>query len=177
MACEYERLCQVPSDIVEHLPTLVRLVHELRAEHVIELGTRTGVSTTAFLYALEATGGRLTSIDLDPAPNITESDHWVFIQGDDLDPTVVTELDQADLVFVDTSHHYRQTLAELNVYQHLIRRPGLIVCHDTELERPIGAPTHPRFPVKTAVAEFVAAEGFKWTNRPNCWGLGIIEVR
>lgn len=176
LAAEYERLCRTPSDIWEHLPTLLSLVHKLRAEHVIELGTRTGVSTTALLYALEATGGRLTSIDIDPRPEIPASDHWTFIQGNDLDPVIVRELDEADLIFIDTSHTYEQTLAELNIYQHLIRRPGLIALHDTEVARMRGIPKPP-YPVKTAVEDFCAAEGFNWTNDPRCWGLGVIEVR
>jgi predicted O-methyltransferase YrrM len=177
LAADYERVCRTPSDIWEHLPTLLSLVHRLRAEHVIELGTRSGVSTTALLYALEATGGRLTSIDIDPAPDIPPSDHWTFIQGDDLDPTVVAGLDEADLIFIDTSHEYLQTLRELNVYVNLIRKPGLIVLHDTELERPLGCPARPRFPVKTAVTEFCDENAYQWSNDPRCFGLGIIEVR
>lgn len=177
LAAEYERLTRTPSDIWEHLPTLLSLVHKLRAEHVIELGTRTGVSTTALLYALEATGGRLTSIDIDEQPDIPPSDHWTYIQGNDLDPSVVMELDEADLIFIDTSHEHMHTLRELNVYVNLIRRPGLIVLHDTELERPIGCPAGPRFPVKTAVEEFCHENNYQWTNDPRCWGLGVIEVR
>jgi hypothetical protein len=41
----YRAAC--PSDIHEHLPTLSELARECK--HVTELGTRTGVSTLAFL--------------------------------------------------------------------------------------------------------------------------------
>jgi cephalosporin hydroxylase len=177
LATRYRELCAIPSDIHEHLPTLVDLVRNHNAQHVIELGTRTGTSTVALLHALEDTGGRLTSIDIEPAPDIGTFDHWTFIQGDDLDPAVTAQLAPADIVFIDTSHHYDQTLKELNLYRWFTRRGGLMVCHDTELEHPYGAPAYPRFPVKTAVEEYCATNGFQWTNRPNCWGLGIIEVR
>jgi cephalosporin hydroxylase len=152
----------------------VALVEETNARHVIELGTRSGVSTVAWLHGLASTGGRLTSVDIDARPDIGVYAHWKFIQGNDLDPDVLVRLDPADIVFIDTSHLYEHTLAELNVYRWLARR--YIVCHDTELAQPEGAPAHPRYPVRTAVEEFCAAEGLSWTNHPHCWGLGIIEV-
>lgn len=172
----YEQACATPSDIYLHLPTFAKMVFGRDARHVIELGTRSGVSTVAWLYALEHSGGHLTSVDLEPAPNIGRWSHWVHLVGDDCDPNIISELEPADIVFIDTSHLYDHTLRELNLYKWLVRRPGLIVLHDTELERPEGAPSQPRFPVKTAVADFCEVEGFRWFNYPECWGLGVIEV-
>lgn len=174
---EYQRLCNTPSDIYMHLPTFVRLCEELDAKHVIELGTRTGVSTVAWLYGLSRTGGRLTSVDIDPAPPIGVWPHWTFRQSDDLDSDLIGELEPADIVFIDTSHHYEQTLAELHVYRHLVRSGGRIVLHDTELARPEGAkPGDPRFPVRKAVEQFCGEEGLSFTVDPRCWGLAQIEV-
>jgi cephalosporin hydroxylase len=176
LATEYERVTATPSDIYLHLPRFVELVLELDAQHVIELGTRTGVSTIAWLYALERTGGRLTSVDIDPRPDIGEWEHWTFHQAHDLDPFLLSELDPADIVFIDTSHVYEHTRSELNVYRYMVNRGGLIVCHDTELEWPEDAPRRPRFPVRTAIAEFCDAEGFDWSNDPKCCGLAEIRV-
>ena len=175
LATEYERVCSVPSDIYQHLPTFVDLVEQHDARHVIELGTRTGVSTIAWLYALEGRG-RLTSVDLDAAPPIGEHEHWTFIQGDDMDPAIIGSLDPAPIVFIDTSHLYDHTLAELNAYLPLVEPGGVIVCHDTQLRRPEGSPARPLFPVRTAIMEFVAAHNLTWTEHKNCWGLGIIDV-
>lgn len=175
LAVEYDKVCRTPSDIYEHLPRFVQLVEELNATHVIELGTRTGVSTIAWLYALEGRG-RLTSVDIDAQPAIGGYPHWTFIQGDDLDPAVLGLLEPADIVFLDTSHLYEHTLRELNTYRWLVKPGGRIVCHDTMLERPEGAPPRPRFPVMTAVIEFTTAEGLRWTNNPECWGLGEIQL-
>ena len=59
----------------------------------------------------------------------------------------------------------------------MVRPGGLIVCHDTELPIPEGAPAgDPTYPVKRAIEEFVATTGRRWLNIPDCWGLGIIEV-
>lgn len=177
LVTEYDRLCVTPSDIYEHLPRMVALVHATNAQHVIELGTRTGVSTIAWLYGLEATGGRLTSVDLDGKPPIGDHDHWTFIQGDDLDPAISSALDPADIVFIDTSHLYEHTVAELNIYRWLVKPGGLIVMHDTALPVPEGHPLNaPRFPVRRAVEQFVAETGYRWRNYPECNGLGVIEV-
>jgi len=175
LADRYQQVCRTPSDIYEHLPRFVALVDELDAEHVIELGTRTGVSTVAWLHALDGRG-RLTSVDIDSRPDIGDYEHWTFIQGDDLDSDVVTRLDPADVVFIDTSHLYEHTIRELNVYRHLVKPGGRIICHDTMLERPEGAPARPRFPVMVAVNEFCAAENLRWTNDAKCWGLAEIHI-
>lgn len=175
LAAEYRRVCETPSDIVGHLPRFVQIVTERNAQHVIELGTRSGVSTIAWLYGLERTGGRLSSVDIDEQPDIGVWPHWTFHQADDLDPDLVVSLAPADVVFIDTSHRYEHTLAELNVYRWLVKPGGLMVLHDTELPFAEGA-TGPRFPVRKAVAEFCAAEGYDWINDPRCWGLGVIQL-
>ncbi len=175
LAHEYQKACANPSDIYQHLPRFVALVEQLDATNVIELGTRSGVSTIAWLYALEGRG-RLTSVDIDPVPPIGEYEHWTFIQGDDMDPAVQAQLAPADIVFIDTSHLYDHTIAELNAYLPLVKPGGRIVCHDTQLRRPDGSPPEPIFPVRTAILEFVAEHGLDWFEYQDCYGLGVIEI-
>jgi predicted O-methyltransferase YrrM len=173
----YAQACQTPSDIYLHLPRMVEIVEALDAKHVLELGTRTGVSTTAWLYALERTGGRLTSVDLDTKPPIGEFDHWAYIQGDDCDPAIIDQLEPADIVFIDTSHWYRHTVQELAIYRWMVRPGGVICMHDTELPWPEGSqPGDPRFPVKRALNEFLAETGWEHINYPDCWGFAVIKV-
>lgn len=171
----YCRVCATPSDIQNHLPRFVALTDEVKATHVIELGTRTGVSTIAWLYGLQGRG-RLTSIDIDEQPAIGDHDHWTFIQGDDLDPWVLNRLDPAEIVFIDTSHFYDHTLAELDAYLPLVKPGGRIVLHDTQLRRPHGSPSRPLFPVRTAVVEFCEKHGFEWVEYPDSWGLAVITI-
>lgn len=176
LRARYEALLAEPSDIVDHLARFVEMTAVLGATHVIELGTRTGVSTIAWLYGLACTGGRLTSVDLDPAPDIGEWAHWTFLQGDDLDPAILVQLEPAEIVFIDTSHTYEHTIAELNIYRWLVKPGGLLVCHDTLLRHPEDAPLTPAFPVRKALAEFVAVEGFDHWEYEDSWGLGIVRV-
>lgn len=175
----YREACNTPSDINEHLPTFVELCRELEAQTVIELGTRGGVSTIAWLYGLKWTGGHCWSVDIAPAPDLAMA-HWTFIRGSDLDPATLKQLpDQADVVFIDTSHHYEQTLAELNVYSCRVRPGGKIVLHDTELREPfefVSEFRQPPFPVKRAIEQFCRDEGLVWENRTNNNGLGIVSI-
>ena len=173
---QYAELCLTPSDIVDHLPRFVAMVLDTNAQHVIELGTRTGVSTVAWLHGLEQTGGHLTSVDIDPAPAIGEHAQWTFIQGDDCDPAVFGTLRPADIVFIDTSHLYDHTLKELHLYRWLVKPGGFLVLHDTMLEHPIGAPMKPRFPVRTAIEEFCETQKVEWVEHRDSWGLGVISL-
>ena len=178
LAAHYDRLARTPSDIYLHLPRFVGMVQAGQCTKVLELGTRTGVSTVAWLHALAETGGHLWSVDLDTRPAIGEHRHWTYIQGDDTNEAVIAQLPGPfDICFIDTSHHYQHTLWELQRYIGLVRSGGLIVLHDTELPVPEGAPAgDPTYPVKRAIEQFVAARNLKWFNIPDCWGLGIIEV-
>ena len=174
----YAERCATPSDIYLHLPRMVDMVRETGATRVLELGTRTGVSTIAWLHALDGVG-HLVSVDIDERPPIGEWPHWTFIQGDDFDPMVVRQVSDPapDIVFIDTSHHYQHTRRELALYRWIVKPGGLIVCHDTMLPHPEGAPVgDPAFPVRRAIDEFVAENGFDWFNFPDCWGLGVIKV-
>lgn len=166
-----------PSDIVDHLPALFAAA--LGASVVIELGARSGVSSCAFLTAIEPGDGRLYSVDIDPQP--FTHPQWTFIQGDDTDPAVFDQLPECDVLFIDTSHHFEHTLAELNLYVPTVRSGGVVLLHDTELERPYQVPaTDPPFPVAAALDEFCALSvgrgDLTWSNTSGCWGLGRIDI-
>ena len=179
LADNYRRFAETPSDINEHLPRMVEMVERRRPDHIVELGARTGLSTTAWLYGLKGEG-RLTSVDLSPAPPIGTYANWTHIQGDDTDPDVMAQVDECQILFVDTSHAFEHTLWELRNWSPKVQPGGLIVCHDTLLERPWDPPcpeTDPDFPVASAIVRFCAETNSCWQNIPGCWGLGIIEVR
>lgn len=176
LAQEYERLCVTPSDIWKHLPRFVDLVELLDAKHVIELGSRSGVSTVAWLYALLGTDGHLTSVDLDVAPEIGTYSHWEHIQGDDTDSELLTALEPADIIFIDTSHHYAHTVQELNLYRWLVKPGGILCGHDSELAWPEGAPrADGPYPVKRAVKEFAADNGYPVMFYPDNNGLWVMR--
>lgn len=170
----YWQRATTPSDIVEHLEYLYNTVVNSHAQVVVELGVRSGNSTAALLAAVELTGGHLYSVDIgfpDWPLEFYRSKHSTLIIADDL--KVADQMpDDIDILFIDTSHHYEQTLAELRLYGP---RATTILLHDTELEHPYQAPpSDPSYPVKAAVEAWCVETGRVWSNRQNCWGLGTI---
>lgn len=170
----YRQRAATKSDIYQHLEFLHDTVIEVDAKVVVELGVRSGNSTAAFLAAVEKTGGHLWSVDIDvpswPA-QFLQSELVTFIQGNDL--AVASDIPaEIDVLFVDTSHYYDHTLAELRLYGP---RSTTILLHDTELECPHRAPRDdPPYPVKAAIEAWCAETGLAWSNRPHCYGLGVI---
>lgn len=119
-------------DIVEHLPVLKKYAE--KCDHITELGVRWIVSTWAFL---SANPKRMISFDLE-YPNVyggdlpklmqaveeTDIRYW-FQKGNDLE----IELEETDLLFIDTLHTYEQLRQELFLHGNKARK--YIIFHDT----------------------------------------------
>lgn len=154
------------TDICEHLLTLYQYAHVCKS--VLELGVRGGESTIALLYAMRENGGHLTSIDADNCFNARVRvdtagllPHWTMIQGDDM---AVPWEKHVGMMFVDTSHTYAHTLAELKKFEPLVER--YILMHDTV--------SHP--PVRQAIGEyFTGRENVKIGFTDSCNGLAVIS--
>lgn len=176
---EYQRRCMTKGDISDHLPTLYEFASAGDCQ-VIELGVRRGDSTMAFLAAVTHHGGHVWSCDIN-APRYVEAwkvnagGRWEFVWGDDLE-RVGDAPDGADIVFIDTSHTYEQTKAELAAYAPKLRPGGVFLLHDTELHTPADSPaSDPPFPVRVAVEEFAAAAGWHLELISGCNGLGVLH--
>lgn len=192
LAQRYEMLCREPSDVFEHLPTFVRTVEELNATKVIELGTRYAVSTVAWLYALERTGGHLWAVDcsfpvaapgsdvnlVDPQGPLGVVPWFTFVLGMDDWPAVLDALPtEVDAIFVDTQHTYEQTKLELELYFPRVRSGGRMLFHDTSLLETGNATTpQPPYPVRTALVEFCNECGLEYKIEDHCSGLGTLYV-
>ncbi|MHB8734631.1 MAG: class I SAM-dependent methyltransferase [Terriglobales bacterium] len=128
---DFQRLCAEPSDINEHMPLLRALA--ARCEHVTEFGVRYGLSTVAFLAAQPKT---LISWDINIAailsPNVASLGNS---RGrTDFQPRVgdslKVEIEETDLLFIDSLHTGRQLQGELRKHGRKARK--FIVLHDTE---------------------------------------------
>lgn len=160
------------SDIREYLPFLYETAASYDGVRVLELGARKGNSTLAFLAAADAVGGHVWSGDID---NIDlnqdgmlpwrENPRWTFICGDDMD-TVAEFPAGVDVLFIDTSHEYEHTLAELRAYMPRLVKGGTALFHDT-----ISFPG-----VWDALDEYCAAESITWENIPGVYGMGVIRA-
>ena len=172
------------SDIQEYLPFLYEQARSRPGCRVLELGARRGNSTLAFLAGCAESGGHVWSCDIDDVRRFPDGigpfgglPGWTFVHGDDMDPSVQSLLPaQADLLFLDTSHEYEHTLAELRAYMPRVAPGGIALFHDTNL---IGWPGYQWDraipPVQAALDDWCAETGLTWENLPGAYGLGMIR--
>lgn len=129
----YDLMCNTPSDINEHLPVLRKYAEQ--CETVTEMGTRFVVSTWAFI---EARPKKLTCCDIrydffEPSEYIVNKKcqeygiDFKFIECDSLK----VDLEQTDMLFIDTLHTYNQLLGELSRHSKNVNK--WIALHDTVL--------------------------------------------
>lgn len=119
-----------PSDINQHIPTLYFLASQ--CNHITELGVRTGVSSTAFLYS-HATVKSYDILLTDQAKALFEmaKQHGRAVELYEQNSLTIENFEETDLLFIDTLHTYSQLIQELNLYHKKVRK--FIVLHDTEL--------------------------------------------
>lgn len=161
------------SDISLHLIRLYELTADIHSPDkvVVELGVRSGESTTALLAAVNDTGGRLISVDITECRQtrrrLKGEPNWVFFHGDDME-LIKKWRKTIDHLFIDTSHTFDHTLVELREWGRWVKDYGIISLHDTN------APNYPG--VMRAVEKYLEENpNFTFTNYPESFGLGVIK--
>lgn len=183
-----ERVAGPWNDIQDHMQFLHDTVLGYTAPRVIELGVRYGNSCCALLSAALKAGGEMWSCDVNPPyvpPGWEQVAGWHFLLGDSVSPQVLRDMpEQADVVFIDTSHTFSQTVAELRAYVPRVAPGGVVLLHDTQWRfiyeaRPqdVALPEPGGF-VAEALDAYCAETGLTWQNRlsgPTFYGLGVIR--
>lgn len=121
-----------PSDINEHIPTLIQYGSE--CDHITEMGVRAITSTWAFLGSAPK---KLISYDIEnPAKWGADINHVYDVAkhyGLDYEfrkeNVLKLEIEETDLLFLDTWHAYDQLKAELELHSSKARK--YIIMHDT----------------------------------------------
>jgi hypothetical protein len=126
------QLTNTPSDINEHIPTLVKYASE--CDYITEMGVRGIISTWAFIagkpnelrcYDIQHPtifGGNIEEIEKICSNNMID---FKFTKANVLD----IEIDYTDLLFIDTWHAYKQLKAELKLHSPKVNK--YIILHDT----------------------------------------------
>lgn len=185
------------SDIQEQMPLLRYAARRYTRPVIAELGTRTGESTSALLAGAAASAGHVWSVDMGPSTGEwADTGMWSFLSADDMSDEAAGFIpDELDILFIDTSHRYEHTLAELRLYGPRVKPGGTILMHDVELtigqmvaygEPGAHEDAHgPEYPVAAALDAYCAETGMDWsrqTTRPSpaegrpFFGLGTIHV-
>jgi len=124
----YENHCKSPSDINEHLSTLLKYAEE--CDHITEMGVRWVSSTWPLLLSNPK---KMISYDIVRHPQINEvinlsneyNINYSFIETDVLN----IQIESTDLLFIDTLHTYNQLIKELEL--HSEKSYKYIILHDT----------------------------------------------
>lgn len=159
-------------DMEPHVGTLATLARGCRT--IVEFGIRGGVSTWALLNGLAA-DGELHGVDVvdvtGTLPSAVRDDpRFRFVLGDSLE---VELPEHADLVMIDSSHEFTQTVCELRRAATL--EPAVIACHDYLYEHT----PQVRWAIDGYVAKgYLRDEPYRLDRvEPSRWGLAILVRR
>ena len=137
---KFTQLCNVHSDINEHLPTLKKYAQECSS--VFETGVRGVVSSYALLYGLVENTNHMNKIiflndieqcDINEFQKIAESNliHVKYEWRNNLELKFLPG-ETYDLTFIDTWHVYGQLKRELDKFSKITNK--YIIMHDTEID-------------------------------------------
>lgn len=195
-------LARTPTDISRHLPTLWRVALDPAPRLIVELGIRGGASTFVFERVARRCGATLLSVDIDDCSGASSWEGWHFVQEDDM--TFVRRfpgwcadhgLDPAiDVLFLDTSHAYEHTRAELAAWMPWVAPGGRALVHDSNMgglyrrgDWTVGLAADMQRGVARALHEFLGAQfderepfrgtlgGWAVEHDPLCCGLTVLR--
>lgn len=123
---KYNELCQTPSDIWQHLPTLKKYAEE--CPEICEMGVRSIVSTYALLAGKPK---KMVSYDINDCnwKPLQEAVKGITDFEFKIGNTLQIEIDECDLLFIDTLHNYDQLKEELRLHGNKARK--YLIFHDT----------------------------------------------
>lgn len=170
---EFQLAKTTPSDINENVYILNQLAKE--CSHVTEMGVRTGVSTRAFL----ATDVRLVSYDVVLDSEVGKLFQLAKQKGKSVDyvkaDVLKIEIEETDLLFIDTLHTYEQLKQELELHADKSRK--YLVFHDTYTFGLKGEDRRDNRGLLTAIIEFMIQHP-QWRfkiHKVNNNGLTVLE--
>ncbi len=175
---KYKDAFERKSDMNEHLPTLKSLGEE--CNHITEMGIRGGVSTYGLLLAKpkKYIGYDIEYCEIfnEAKENCKEYIDITFIKANTLD----IEIEESDLLMIDTYHTYDQLRDELKLHSDKVKK--YIVMHDTvtfahKPQSLTGPPANKEKGLWDAVQEFIDKDDCKWKIKKhytNCNGLTVL---
>jgi len=127
LANQYQSAKSNPSDIYQNVHILYDLAK--KCKHITEMGVRTGVSTRALLNS----NADVVSYDIELNQIVTDlfdiarlaGKNAKYIQAN----VLAIEIEETDMLFIDTLHTYSQLKQELNLHAGKVKK--YIAFHDT----------------------------------------------
>jgi hypothetical protein len=130
---QINKIYQTPSDINEHIPTILK--YGQQCDHITEMGVRGILSTWAWLAC--APKNKFIAYDLHhpsrwggDIESVEKTAQYYGINFEFVEANVLeVDIEETDLLFIDTWHHYDQLKAELK--KHSSKAKKYICFHDT----------------------------------------------
>jgi cephalosporin hydroxylase len=140
---DVQRRSRKPTDISDHLERLFVEALQTDPDTIVECGVRGGESTFVFERVARLADADLVSVDIEDTAYETDYDDWRFVQSDDIEFAGEFEgwcddrdIDAAiDVLFIDTSHRYEHTLAEIDAWFPHLAEDAVVLFHDTNMQR------------------------------------------
>lgn len=130
------------TDISDHLETLFVESLNMEPKLIVELGVGDGESTMVFEYVANLWNAKLLSVDIEDRAEVSDFRSRIFVHSDDIsfaeafpgwcrqqgfEPVI-------DILFVDTSHLYEHTVAEIRAWFPYLAPRCKVFFHDTNMQ-------------------------------------------
>lgn len=129
------------TDISDHLETLFIECLNIESKLIIELGVGDGESTFILERVANLWGAKLVSVDIVDCQKVSKFKERIFIKQDDI--AFAAEFPQwcqqrniipvVDILFIDTSHLYDHTVAEIKAWFPFLAKRAKVFFHDTNM--------------------------------------------
>jgi len=129
------------TDISDHLETLFVECLNIESNLIVELGVGDGESTFVLERAANLWGAKLVSVDIEDCQKVSKFKDRIFIRQDDI--SFAAEFPDwcrtrginpvIDILFIDTSHLYDHTVAEIQSWFPYLAPRCKVFFHDTNM--------------------------------------------
>lgn len=161
----YERACK-EGDMKDFAPW----IKEHAKGKILEIGTRDGASTSAFLLGIENDpSGHLYSCDVDDCSGIFSHPKWTFNHFSSA--ALEFEDDYFDIILIDGDHHISAYRRDLMLAWRACKPGGMILTHDMKPE--VGHEAY-AIPIRKEYFRFIEEHGLKHEEIPGMYGLGVM---
>jgi cephalosporin hydroxylase len=129
------------TDISDHLGSLFVECLNIESKLIVELGVGDGESTFVFERVAALWGAKLVSVDIENRASVSKFKDRIFVHSDDIafagefpgwcrrkhiEPAI-------DILFIDTSHLYEHTVAEIRAWFPYLAPRCKVFFHDTHM--------------------------------------------
>jgi cephalosporin hydroxylase len=129
------------TDISDHLETLFVESLNIESRLIVELGVGDGESTYVLERIANLWGAKLVSVDIEDRREVSSFKDRTFVQKDDI--AFAAEFTNwckqrnieplIDILFIDTSHLYDHTVAEIRAWFPYLSKRAKVFFHDTNM--------------------------------------------